>query len=204
MTVSAAVRRRGCAFAALVLVLASAATAADAPAWRVKDGDLRVLVPLRPGGAFEARSTGLSGMLTAGAARPLAVGGEVALDLASIDTGIALRNEHLREKYLQVARGPGFDRAVLSSIVLSEAGGAEFEGKSAFSGSLLLHGISHAVAGTAEIRRVPSGVRVEASFPLVLTDHGIEPPMYLGVGVAAKVMVKVTFVAVPAARTAVP
>ena len=190
------------ALLALALACAAVARAADAPAWRVREGDLRVLVPLKPGGAFEARSTAVSGTLTAGAARPLPVGGELALDLASIDTGIALRNEHLREKYLQVAKGPGFDRAVLSSIVVRDAGGAEFEGQSPFTGTLLLHGVSHPVSGTVQVRRVAQGARVEASFPLVLTDHGIEPPMYLGVGVAGKVMVKVTFTAEPAARAA--
>ena len=191
-------------FALLALALACAAVvrAADVPAWRVREGDLRVLVPLKPGGAFEARSTAVSGTLTAGAARPLPVGGELALDLASIDTGIALRNEHLREKYLQVAKGPGFDRAVLTSIVVRDAGGADFEGQSPFTGTLLLHGVSHPVSGTVQVRRVAQGARVEASFPLVLTDHAIEPPMYLGVGVAAKVMVKVTFIAEPATRAA--
>jgi len=130
------------------------------------------------------------------------VGGELSLDLAAIDTGIALRNEHLREKYLQVAKGPEFDRAVLSSVIIRDAGGAEFEGQSPFTATLLLHGVSRSVSGTARFRRTPQGVKVEASFPLVLPDHGIEPPMYLGVGVAAKVMVKVTFVAEPTARAA--
>lgn len=179
---------------------AVSAAAADAPSWRVTAGDLRVLVPLRPGGAFEAKSTALSGTLSVAPGRPVAVGGEVVLDLASVDTGIALRNEHLREKYLEVQKGAGYDRAVLSAIVLADATGPEFEGKSAFAATLLLHGVSHAVSGTAEFRRVPQGVRVDASFPLVLTDHGVEPPMYLGVGVAAKVMVKIAFVAVPAGK----
>jgi polyisoprenoid-binding protein YceI len=178
----------------------SGALAADA-SWRVTAGDLRVLVPLKPGGAFEAKSTALSGTVGIEAGRPLAVRGEIALDLATIDTGIGLRNEHLRDKYLQISRGAGFDKAVLSSITLTDATGPDFEGRSAFTGSLLLHGVSHPVSGTAEFRRVPQGVRVEASFPLVLTDHGVEPPMYLGVGVAAKVMVKVALVAVPAKAT---
>jgi polyisoprenoid-binding protein YceI len=192
-------RRRGRALAlALIAILPAArALAADA-SWTVRDGDVRVLVPLKPGGAFEARSTALSGTLTAGAAHPLSVGGEVALDLSTIDTGIALRNQHLREKYLQVDRGAGFDKAVLSGIVVNDAQGPAFEGRSAFSATLLLHGVSHPVSGTAEFRHAASGVRVEASFPLVLTDHGVEPPMYLGVGVASKVMVKVSFTAAPA------
>jgi polyisoprenoid-binding protein YceI len=194
---------RGCVSAAAFAVLSAGAmptAAADATSWRVTAGDLRVLVPLKPGGAFEAKSAALSGTLSAAPGRPVAVGGEVVLDLASVDTGIALRNEHLREKYLQVQKGAGYDRAVLSAIVLADATGPEFEGKSAFTGTLLLHGVSHAVSGAAEFRRVPQGVRVDASFPLVLIEHGVEPPMYLGVGVASKVMVKITFVAVPGGK----
>ncbi len=195
MAVKGAPRRR----VVLSLVLwGLAGAAAAAPSWRVVAGDLRVVVPLRPGGAFEAKSPALSGTLAAGSGRPLAVTGEVALDLASVDTGIALRNEHLRDKYLQVSKGAGFDKAVLSSIVVTEAADASFAGKSPFTGMLLLHGVSHPVSGTAEFRRVPQGTRVDATFPLVLTDHAVEPPQYLGVGVAAKVMVKVSFVAVPA------
>ena len=38
---------------------------------------------------------------------------------------------------------------------------------------------------------------MEASFPLTLTDFGIEPPEYLGVGVANKLLVKVRFTATP-------
>src|SRR5512147_775779 len=100
----AAIPWRGLVSAAAFGVLAAgavSAAAADAASWRVTAGDLRVLVPLRPGGAFEAKSTALSGTLSAAPGRPLAVGGEVVLDLASVDTGIALRNEHLREKYLE-------------------------------------------------------------------------------------------------------
>lgn len=188
--------RRRVVLSLLAWSLASAAVAA--PSWRVAAGDLRVVVPLRPGGAFEAKSTALSGTLAVGSGRPLAVTGEVALDLSSVDTGIALRNEHLRDKYLQVAKGAGFDKAVLSSIVVTEAADAAFAGKSPFTGMLLLHGVSHPVSGTAEFRKVSQGVRVDAAFPLVLTDHAVEPPQYLGVGVAAKVMVKVSFIAVPA------
>ena len=58
------------------------------------------------------------------------------------------------------------------------------------------------VAGQAEIRREGSSVRVEASFAVVLADHGIPKPQYLGVGVKNQVQVKVSFVATPAATPA--
>jgi hypothetical protein len=55
------------------------------------------------------------------------------------------------------------------------------------------------VAGTAEIRREAAGAHVVATFPLTLTDFGIEPPQYMGVGVANKLIVKVAFTATRAA-----
>jgi hypothetical protein len=54
------------------------------------------------------------------------------------------------------------------------------------------------VQGTVEIRREGPGRRVRAEFPLQLTDFAIAPPLYLGVGVANRLLVKVQFTATPA------
>lgn len=172
--------------------------AAEDLSWRIEHGDVRVLVPVKPGGAFQARAHSLGGVLTLNALEPLSLTGELSLELATIDTGIALRNRHLIENYLEVSRGKDFKNAVLSKIVLAEANGTGFEGPTAFAGALLLHGVSRAIEGTAEIRRADSNLDVEATFSLSLTDFGIEPPQYMGVGVANKVLVNVTFTAKPA------
>jgi polyisoprenoid-binding protein YceI len=150
------------------------------------------MVPLRPGGAFEAKTSSVTGALTVGTARPLSLAGQISVDLATIDTGIGLRNQHLREKYLEVSRGSGFDRAVLSEIRMSDAQSDEFQGQTGFSGTLLLHGTKKAVAGTAQIRRSGLEALVTATLPLTLTDFGIVPPEYLGVGVADRILVKVS------------
>jgi polyisoprenoid-binding protein YceI len=168
------------------------------PAFRVTQGDVRVTVPLRPGGAFEARTASLSGTLTlASPSRPAELEGELVSDLTTIDTGIDLRNRHLRENYLEVSKGPGYDKAVLSQIRLADAAGADFAGRTAFTGTLRLHNVSKPVSGTAEVRRSGSGVEIVATFPLLLPDFGIEPPQYMGVGVGNKLMVKVSFQASP-------
>jgi polyisoprenoid-binding protein YceI len=185
------------------LLCAAGGAAHAAEPWRIESGEVRVTVPLRPGGAFEAKSAALAGTLTPAGSLPVTLEGEVALDLATIDTGIALRNQHLREKYLEIAKGKGFDRAVLSGVAVRDAAGPEFEGRSAFVGTLLLHGVKGSAAGTAEIRRSGAGVRVDATFPLTLTDFGIQPPEYLGVGVANKVIVHVQLSAAPQ-RAAAP
>jgi polyisoprenoid-binding protein YceI len=169
--------------------------AAARPPWHIERGEVKIEVPLKPGGAFEARTSSLTGSLTAGAARPLPLVGDLTVELATIDTGIGLRNRHLREKYLEVGKGPGFDKAIFSEIRVNDAEGEDFQGHTGFTGTLLLHGTRKVVAGAAEIRRSGSGVRVEATFPLTLTDFGIVPPEYLGVGVANRVLVKVSLTA---------
>jgi polyisoprenoid-binding protein YceI len=186
----------GAAATALIALLPELG-AAQGATFRIERGDLRVTVPLKPGGAFEAKTTALAGAVALGAGQPLPLTGEISVELATIDTGINLRNQHLREKYLEIGKSPGFDRAVLSGLRLDDADGESFQGRTTFTGDLRLHGVKKAVSGTAEIRREGQGFRVEANFPLTLTDFGVEPPEYMGVGVASRVLVKVQFTATP-------
>jgi polyisoprenoid-binding protein YceI len=184
-----------------VLAWAPASRAADARSWRVEAGDVKITVPLKPGGAFTATTAALAGTVrvdSAASTRPARLTGEITVDLATIDTGIALRNQHLRENYLQVAKGAGFDKAVLSDIHLADATGEGFEGSTPFTATLLLHGVTREVTGKAETRREGTGRRVRAEFPLTLTDFGVTPPEYLGVGVGNRLLVRVQFMAVPA------
>ena len=181
-----------------VLAWAGPVVAAETAAWRIDRGDVKILVPLRPGGAFTATTASMNGTLSLAGEKPARLAGEIAVALASIDTGIALRNQHLREKYLEVAKGPGFDTAVVSDIRFREADGEAYQGSSGFTGALLLHGVKHAIDGTADIRHQGNDRRVKAVFSLVMSEFGITAPMYLGVGVADKLLVTVEFLAVRA------
>ena len=183
--------------AILTLCLVAAPHAAG-DGWRAGQGDVRVLCPLTVGGSFEARTTALTGALAAGPPGSSALSGQLSVDLRTLDSGIELRNDHLRNKYLEAGKGEGFDTAVLSDIVLGKADAGTVQGKTTFTGTLLLHGTKKPVSGEAEIRRSPSSVRVSASFPITLADYGIAKPQYLGIGVRNQVRVKVTFVAAPA------
>jgi polyisoprenoid-binding protein YceI len=195
------VRQSGSGRVAAVLaasvLFAASATPAGNPSWRITEADVRVVCPMTIGGSFEAKTRALAGTLALIAPRPPIFSGDLTVDLATLDTGIDLRNEHLRAKYLEVEKGEGFARAVLSDIHLGDVDPATFQGRTTFSGSFRLHGVTKAISGTAEIRRVGSDVRLDASFPVMLPDHGIEKPRYLGIGVKDQVQVKVTLVAAP-------
>ena len=171
--------------------------AADARAYRVLRGEVRVVCPLTVGGSFDTRTTSISGTMGLGAAPAGTLSGEMRVDLASLDTGIELRNNHLRDNYLEVGRGAEFATAVLSGVHLDKLDSTAFRGRTPFTGTLLLHGTRRPVAGQADIRAEGSELRIDASFPLRLDDHGIAAPRYLGVGVKNEVQVKVWLMATP-------
>jgi polyisoprenoid-binding protein YceI len=176
----------------LVLSLVGA-TVAAAPTWRVGPGDVRVICPMTIGGTFDARTTALSGAVTARGSGSTALDGSLAVDLRTLDTGINLRNEHLRENYLEVAKGSGFDTATLSEIDLKGVDPDAPEGKGSFTGLLRLHGVTKTVTGTIDVRLAGTDVHVKASFPVTLADYSIRKPRYLGVGVKDAVTVEVAF-----------
>jgi polyisoprenoid-binding protein YceI len=185
----------------IVALVAAATVSAAGTTWRVTQPDVRVTCPLTIGGSFQARTMALSGSLTSRASRPPSYDGSLVVDLRTLDTGINLRNDHLREKYLEVDKAPGYDKATLSEIDLKSLNPDAPEGKGTFTASLMLHGTKKTVTGTTEIRKSGSGLRVKASFPVNLPDYGIPEPRYLGVGVKNVVQVEVTFVASPDAAT---
>jgi polyisoprenoid-binding protein YceI len=170
------------------------ATVATADTWRLEQGDVRVICPMTIGGSFNATTTALRGSVTTGAGGSGALIGNFTVDLRTLETGIGLRNEHLRENYLEVSKGPRFDTATLSEIALNGFDPDAPEGKRSFTALLTLHGVAHQVTGVVDVRRTGTGLRVKASFPVGLPDYSIQKPRYLGVGVKDTVQVEVAFV----------
>ena len=189
--------------AVAALVVATGGSAAAQPAsgpvaWTVSSGEVGVRCRLTVGGSFDAVTSAISGALRSGPPGALAFEGRLQVDLASLDTGIGLRDEHLRGSYLEIDRGPAFRHAVLSAIALREplpAGRGRHE--TAFSGRLTLHGVDRAVEGEAALERRGGRMRVAATLRLSLEAFDIPPPRYLGVGVRDEVRITVAFEAAP-------
>src|SRR5258708_6385950 len=102
----------------LVVLFLASATFAGAGSWRARQGDVRVICPMTIGGSFDAKTTALSGSVTASADGSPALDGSVIVDLRTLDSGVSLRNEHMRGKYLEVDKAPEYGQAVLSEIAL--------------------------------------------------------------------------------------
>ena len=108
--------------------------------------------------------------------------GRIAVDLSSIDTGIALRNEHLRGgMWLNTDK---FPEAVFETTSVKHGTGAKY----LVAGKLTLHGITRAISADATVRYVKESdatrramfmgnvVNVKTSFKVDLADYGIMIP----------------------------
>ncbi len=169
----------------------------DANALRVTSGKVSVICPLTVGGSFEAKTEAVTGEVSLAPAPEMPLSGELAVDLKTLATGIGLRDRHLKENYLEVQRGSEFAAARLQDIRVQA-----LDGTTAFSGVLVLHGERRAVNGSATIRPNGPGYRVEATFPVRISDYAIPDPTYLGVGVKNEVQVRVHFTMAPATTAA--
>jgi polyisoprenoid-binding protein YceI len=188
--------RLGGATALAVCLVASSPNAESAArAWTATTGDVRVSCQMTVGGSFEARTSAIAGHLSVDPSTSV-LAGELDVDLKTLDTGIALRTQHMQETYLEVGKGEGFEKATLSSIdVGSLASGVE--GQKPFTAHLRLHGVTKTVTGRATLSSRGSSVRVDASFPVRISEYGVAAPRYLGVGVKDDVSVRVVFNATP-------
>ncbi len=108
------------------------------------------------------------------------VTGTFTVKLADLDTGIKLRTEHMRQKYLQVATYPEA-KLVLKNWKRSPT-------KSEFTGDLTVHGVTKPITGQAS---VSNEGHIDAEFTVTLEDFGITGVCYLGVCVAKTVTVDV-------------
>jgi polyisoprenoid-binding protein YceI len=192
-----------CVVALLAMPSASAYSPATNPAGPaygrllIYDGTIAVRCPLTVGGSFDAKTKALNGQLTVDPEKQGAIDGTLSVDLRTLETGIGLRDNHMRENYLEVQKGEGYDSAILSDIHLDGVDPAQPVGKTSFRGVLQLHGQQREVTGTAEIRSADPSLRVQASFPVKVSEFGIASPKYLGVGVRDQVTVSVNFSAIP-------
>jgi hypothetical protein len=89
--------KRAAVVVIFVTLAAGMARRADATdIYKVAGGDVAVVCPLTVGGSFEAKTKNLSGDLAPASGQPGAVGGTLRVDLQTLETGIRMRDYHLK------------------------------------------------------------------------------------------------------------
>ncbi|MDT8322529.1 MAG: YceI family protein [Bacteroidota bacterium] len=97
------------------------------------------------------------------------------VDLRTLDTGIGLRNRHMREDYLHTNKYP---YAKFSGRItqVEKNGGAQ---KVTVRGSMDIHGVKKPMQVTGTLHDDASSLRIQTEFEVKLTDHGIEVPQFM-------------------------
>ena len=171
-----------------LVALASARAYAEAEEFVVQPGakgNLVKFVSKAPAETFEGKTDQVRGrMVLDPAALADSITVEVEVPLDSLDTGIDLRNQHMRENHLETARYP---RAVFRGVRLLNPPVRSLEPGVTSTLELLgqfdLHGVSRSLLVSAQVTLVagegPRRIHVVAQFPVKLTDYQISRPKFL-------------------------
>ena len=117
------------------------------------------------------------------------------VDLASLDTGIGLRNRHMRDRYLETAKYPY--ATFRGTIVRSEADPAVAYRVTA-RGTLTIHGVARPRDLTCRVEPRSPGYRAQCAFEVLLSDHQIEIPKVMFLKLANEISLELDFVVTPA------
>lgn len=115
----------------------------------------------------------------------------ISVQLAGIDTGVSLRNKHMREKYLQTDKFPAAVLTVDRAALRFPAAGGTSAGTAP--ATLALHGQSHAVTLAYSTSNAAGTLKVTGVIPVNMTAYGIDTPSFLGASVKPDVTVDVSF-----------
>lgn len=122
------------------------------------------------------------------------INGDIYVDLQSLNTGLSLRDEHMKNKYLQTNT---YQKAKmnLSGVTLpAELNSINSNIKDQkFSALLSLHGIDKPIEGQYSLTPEEKKVKIVAKFSLKLSEFGIDIPSYAGVKIADTVDVETNF-----------
>lgn len=112
--------------------------------------------------------------------------GEIVVDMNKLDTEIELRDEHLKENYLETKKFPEA-KLTLAPFELKDGENKTQKIKS----TLELHGVKKEIELELTVTRHQQQVKVVGDFELKLSDHKIELPSFQGITAADKVKLKV-------------
>lgn len=116
------------------------------------------------------------------------VSGTVSLKLDSLDTGIGMRNEHMKKRYLETDKFPEAKLTITELSLPANYSAPDFSAdKLPFKGTLSLHGVEKPVEGSAKVSRSGDELSVDARFALKIEDFEIKLPTFAGITMASDV-----------------
>ncbi|MBF0297853.1 MAG: YceI family protein [Oligoflexia bacterium] len=145
---------------------------------------------------IEGKGKGITGDLTISSRN---VEGTFECDLNTLETGIDLRDKHMKEKYLEIEKA-AFAKAEFKLTKLTLPDKESFTTKKIpFEGKLKLHGVEKLIKGEANIDKDKKNKTLQstASFNINVKDFNITIPTFAGINVGenVKIQTKIIFIA---------
>lgn len=112
--------------------------------------------------------------------------GDIIVDLNKLDTEIEMRDDHLKETYLETKKYPEA-KLTIAPFMLKDGESKTQKIKS----TLELHGVKKDIDLELKVTRNKQQVQVSGGFELKLSDHKIELPSFQGITAADSVKLKV-------------
>ena len=140
--------------------------------------------------AFDGRTKKVSGTITADPANPAASIVELSVDMASLDTGVSLRNHEMRERYLET---PKYPNATFRSVSVSRPPSVSPNQPVDMSvtGDFTLHGITRRMTIPVRVVLIPDGrIHATSMFNVHMPDFGINVPKNILVTVEDNIPVR--------------
>ena len=112
------------------------------------------------------------------------------VDLAGLDTGIGLRNRHMRDNYLEVGRYP---YAMFAGRIVRTERTPSGDFRVAASGDFTVHGVARPREIMCRVAEVGASLRAQCDFEVLLSDHGIDIPKIMFLKVAEEIRLQLDF-----------
>jgi len=174
----------------VICVTSAAAATADPRTYTIRNDGKNVASFRLPDAleSIDGTTNDVTGTIAADIANPSASTVQIEVNLATLDTGIALRNHHMRDRYIEVGKYP---QAKFKSVSVSSPAGAVAANQPVeftIAGDFTMHGVTKRVTAPVRIIVIPESditrnsrgpgdwIHATTTFKLKLSDFGIDVP----------------------------
>ena len=117
------------------------------------------------------------------------------VELNGLDTGVGLRNRHMRRNYLETDKHPyATYTATIASAEQSSDGGYRVHTR----GTFAVHGVERPMDIPCDLSADENGYRVECVFQVLLGDHNIKIPSLMFMKLSETIQLELDFYVIPA------
>ena len=111
--------------------------------------------------------------------------GKIIVDISKLDSGIELRDTHLKDKYLHTEKFP------LATLTIKDQMIPASSSSHKISGELTFHNVTKPISFEAEVILESNVVKLKSDLSFLLTDYNVELPSFQGITAANKVKLNV-------------